>query len=495
MTEPELQQAMDKGKVNILPPETPNTPETSVEPFDEKIPVIELMRRPRRALSAPPTFVPKSFAESIQFVDNGVAKSVYAYVNKNWIQLSSGGGAKTATIVVGPSSNSDSTGYDYVTDGTDDDVQIQAAIDALPTNGGRIILREGQYSCTNTINIDKNGVTLQGQGKGTIVKVAAASSLNYLFYLGNNTPSANTIIRDIYFDGNKANVGYLSGIVLNAANENVEILGCYFVDSLGNCIENLGTILVDGCYFLNWLRQGSNKWAIATGGYEVIQNCYFSTDDINGAKYVGDRGTPIFTNNLVFVPDDYSTNAAFDTLYICNDNMFFVGTGFQQVLISIPHTCNNNYFDFGSGADPASYAILLGDTVVGNYFEGYGPGVAIKADTRTTISGNTIFGTQGHAIYCSESNVSITNNIIHDAGQAADDTYSGIFLTGALRCVINGNVIVGGTTPKKLKYGIREDIGTEDKNIISSNVVNNININTPISIQGANTINANNITT
>ncbi len=55
---------------------------------------------------------------------------------------------------------------DYVCDGTDDDVQIQAAIDALSSDGGRVILSEGTFTTTSSITITADHVHVQGQGPG-----------------------------------------------------------------------------------------------------------------------------------------------------------------------------------------------------------------------------------------------------------------------------------------------------------------------------------------
>ena len=43
------------------------------------------------------------------------------------------------------------TSSTYLCDGTADDVQIQAAIDALSTSGGKIVLSEGTFNIAATI--------------------------------------------------------------------------------------------------------------------------------------------------------------------------------------------------------------------------------------------------------------------------------------------------------------------------------------------------------
>lgn len=53
---------------------------------------------------------------------------------------------------------------DLLCDGTADDVQINAAIQALPAGGGKIELSRGVFYLSDTIRIDRNNVTLQGAG-------------------------------------------------------------------------------------------------------------------------------------------------------------------------------------------------------------------------------------------------------------------------------------------------------------------------------------------
>jgi hypothetical protein len=79
--------------------------------------------------------------------------------------------ARTATYVVAAS---DAPAHvkaqtDYVCDGVDDQVEIQAAIDALPAGGGRIVLLEGTYNCAAQISIDgKSNIELIGVGYPTL---------------------------------------------------------------------------------------------------------------------------------------------------------------------------------------------------------------------------------------------------------------------------------------------------------------------------------------
>ena len=76
-----------------------------------------------------------------------------------------GSGKKTCRLVVGTSTagwlESD---CDYLCDGTDDDVEIQAAVNALPEEGGTIVLLEGSYSLADSVQVERDCVEIRGAG-------------------------------------------------------------------------------------------------------------------------------------------------------------------------------------------------------------------------------------------------------------------------------------------------------------------------------------------
>jgi len=59
---------------------------------------------------------------------------------------------------------------DYVCDGISDQVEIQRAIDSLPSSGGMIELLEGTFNFSDDVQITKNNVTITGAGRATILK-------------------------------------------------------------------------------------------------------------------------------------------------------------------------------------------------------------------------------------------------------------------------------------------------------------------------------------
>ena len=60
-------------------------------------------------------------------------------------QLEPRSSAATLVVAASDSTAKDKTNADYVCDGTDDHVQIQAALDALPAQGGSVLLLAGNY--------------------------------------------------------------------------------------------------------------------------------------------------------------------------------------------------------------------------------------------------------------------------------------------------------------------------------------------------------------
>jgi len=121
---------------------------------------------------------------------------------------------RTATLVVAASNASAlaKAEADYVCDGVADNVQIQAAIDALPASGGKVLLSEGTFTIAAAISI-ANRLILQGQGRDNtkIIQVAAAGGVN-LIINGSGTTLGQVQIRSLTLDGNKTNCTVGKGI-------------------------------------------------------------------------------------------------------------------------------------------------------------------------------------------------------------------------------------------------------------------------------------------
>ena len=78
---------------------------------------------------------------------------------------------RPARVVIG-TSTAGWTEYDcdYLCDGTADEVEINSAIAALPSEGGEILLLDGTYNIKSTVSITKDNVKLSGNGRSTVLK-------------------------------------------------------------------------------------------------------------------------------------------------------------------------------------------------------------------------------------------------------------------------------------------------------------------------------------
>lgn len=107
-------------------------------------------------------------------------------------------GAMAATIVVAASNSLNRGAANYICDGVNDQVEIQAAIDACVLSGGGLVyLSEGTYSITAPI-ILKSQVSLAGAGWVTRLELAANCNMF------ESNPAAQTsflVIRDMQMGG------------------------------------------------------------------------------------------------------------------------------------------------------------------------------------------------------------------------------------------------------------------------------------------------------
>jgi len=186
------------------------------------------------------------------------------------------------------------------TDGTGDTTDIQTGINLLPATGGVVYVKEGIYTITSAIEINKSNVSLIGAGRSTKIETAAdikmfhADSVDFLviekfFIWGSGSGNVNNY--GIYFDS-----------VTNSI-----IRECW-IENTGNCC-----IYNENCYFMlifgNFLDLSDND-AIYTfwcADVEIQNN--FVTRCLNPIKI----------------------ERCFDTIILGNDVGFSTGSGINCV--------------------------------------------------------------------------------------------------------------------------------------------------------------------
>ncbi|MCI8414920.1 MAG: hypothetical protein HFF00_04745 [Ruminiclostridium sp.] len=325
-------------------------------------------------------------------VSKGGTGATTAEEARNNLGIGNAAGKRTARFTVGTSTAGwTADQVDYLCDGTDDQVEINAAIQALPAAGGEVVILDGTYNLTGPISVNKNNVTLSGNGQSTILKRAFAgtASTGGLIYV---TSSYNTV-RFLRVDGMESTYSgtYARGISVynstgntitgNVCNNNAS-RGIYLAKSTGNIITG-------------------NTCTNNTKGYGISVTSESNntiTDNICGSNYIG-----------------INLNNSFDNVVSGN-------------------ICNNNG-DYGICCTNPGRNTITGNTCNSNQ-----SGIFIYSSTNNTITGNTCDDNEyGIVISSAENNTITGNTCIRGTGTAGDyDTKKGtISVTG------NNNLIVG----------------------------------------------------
>ncbi len=206
---------------------------------------------------------------------------------------------------------------EYVCDGTGDQVEINAAIAALPSTGGVVVLSEGTFNIASSILIENDNVTLLGQGAGqrtgatqsgvgTKLKAASgiATAIVKVQRAADDRPVYGVLLRDFTVDGNSQGTavdgiifrsnrghidhvhvhyctgngvrvkGYVSWDTYDTQLSNVQVGDCtdtgILLDDNGTDVHILGAILYNSGY--NIRLKGSSAQITACHLYDATTN-------------------------------------------------------------------------------------------------------------------------------------------------------------------------------------------------------------------------------
>ena len=273
-------------------------------------------------------------------------------------------GKKYCKFVIGTSTS----GYtlddvDYLCDGTADQTEINAAIAALPAGGGEITILDGTYNITAKINLNKNNVTISGNGNSTILKrMYNSGSAEGVITL----TSANYCkIKDLQIDGTKA-------IYTSYNNYGILLSACNYNTVTGNtCKSNTNGI---------FLNSSSSTNTITGNTCNSNTNGIFLNSSNNNNTVTGNTCN---SNTTAGIQLSSSSNNTV-TGNICNSNTSYgIVTSSSNNNTVTGNTCNDN-----------NYGILLGasnyNTVTGNTSNNNNRGIYLSSGSNNnTVTGNT----------------------------------------------------------------------------------------------------------
>jgi len=334
-----------------------------------------------------------------------------------------GGGTyrRSATKIVVASDSLDTTNADYVCDGTADEVEIEAAINALPASGGRVILMEGTFNISTPIDCVKSGVTIEGQGLGT--KLFLINNANcHVLVIGNGATALSKVtIKNLVIDGNRVNqgVGTYHGIHLYGGASTylddfaIQDVHIYNARSYGVRAAYVNRLLLSGCLSQN-CYVGAYQFYYA---YDcVIFLCIAKDAGTYGWNFYGDR-------NVLSAVIGISAGT-YGFLFSGNDNVAsggrFQGGGYAGSLNGSRNSVEGIVGNTGN--QHGFYLNAAIDCVLSNcVFQGYtNDGIRLLNSDNNIVANNRCLGNGGYGINVSDA--------------ASDKT------------LVHGNICLGNTT-------------------------------------------------
>jgi len=271
------------------------------------------------------------------------------------------------TLIVAASNSLDKTRADYVCDGVDDDVEINAALNALPVQGGRVSLLEGTYNITSSIVVAKSSTSIEGLGYATIIQTE--SNIDMIYVLSKNyvviknlriAGSWNELAQNGIYIKWSDNFVIDSVIIAWTGKNGIEVYNCY--DSMiNNCI--IEDVRNDGIHF-----------SVACV-HHVITNNLIIYPNAKGI-YINSMTYSIISNNLIdsgeygiyiYTSLNYSLVMSNLTVANSNDGLYMNNCSSNSI--------SNNYSQ-GNGNDAlkfngaCNYNIISNSQLFGNLNNG-----------------------------------------------------------------------------------------------------------------------------
>jgi len=366
----------------------------------------------------------------------------------------------------------------YRCDGTADEVEINAAIAALPSGGGKVVLSEGTFTIAAQI-VAVSGLVLEGQGEATVL--TPTGSFTHLISID----IVNDVtVRNLKIDGGKTgghSVDY--GVKLDTCNR-VRVVDCYFYD-------------------MNVVGVGNNASGEVVTDVEV-RGCLFNTADNQAIRLGAGCSRITIVGNRMYNCAQAASGNDYAYILLSDAHEFTVA---DNILFASTVIADSIGVDFGG-----SYS----GTIQGNTFHKVEIGVWSERDTTRNVAivGN-VFHTCGHpdgdngaitfddggdsapaevvisgnAFYYSNqrdidnstttANLVITGNLFSNGNQGADNRPSVVIGTG-VDSLISGNLF------ETCYMGVVELTGG-DRNLIEGNIFHNTT-STVITKVGAATI-------
>jgi len=352
---------------------------------------------------------------------------------------------RTATYIVAASDSVHKFEADYFCDGTNDHVQIQAALDKLPATGGEVFLLDGTYNIEVSIALD-SFQTLRGTGFNTIVTTTTTALDIITATGGDGSEKVGILIADLRVDG-----------------------------TIGGAVNNDNGIkwtYVDNSQITNvWVNYNKEEgiYLLTSDNNRIIGN-HISLNVWDGI-YLGESNNNTITGN-VFENGESAGITLYSSFFntVVGNTVQSQGNNGMWLWYAEDNIINGNAIQ--GNASPGIY-ISEGyrNTITGNIIEGNGmDGIQSFGCFDSVISSNVIRlnGDNGINLYWADNNSIIGNTVLANS-QTTDNAKDNILIDEGIGNLIADNHVRMGDEANQPRYGIALIDNDCDRNKIIDN--------------------------
>ena len=372
-----------------------------------------------------------NFTNSRKITNLATPTANFDAANKKYVDDNAG--KRTCRFVVGTSTAGwTKKDCDYLCDGTDDQVEIQAAINALPSTGGEVVVLDGTYNIASSIAINKHNITITGNGSSTVLKKMWDSGSYAIPVL--DAKMSNICIKYLQIDGNRA--VYQSGFGIASGGSPSNINNKY-ITIIGVTIKN----------FRYGVYTSFSKTDV--GVFDSVFQNIEEAVSVGGNSDYGHYNSFCIISNNRFLSCRQGASVSYGDYILISNNIIY----------------NDSRSDFCFYATESKFVNITSNICFGGDI-----GVIIS-DSYNNVSGNIINNCNtGLRIQGSNSNIT---------GNTCINNNSGIELYSSNKCNVTGNTCIRGT-------GLSSDYTSTQYTICLKGTNNNYNLIANNNIMGKN---------
>lgn len=349
----------------------------------------------------------------------------------------------------------------YVCDGTADDVQIQAALDAA-VSGDSVLVIGNTGSLAATVNVTNNGVTLISYG--TTLTATANMTTDMIYVTGDNvtvrgfTLNGNRAVRTADLgDGisadNVTRAVIAENHVFNIPKWGISLIsGTSYSHVIDNTVDNAthNNIILEDQTTIHNTVSGNSLYNAGSDGIDLFHGASYNTIFGNSIYNATSTGIYIHSETLGLATETAYSNAIIG-------NTIMTATDGIKLQDAKNHAITGNTIKTVSSTGINLFTNSTGASVTGNNIDTAAYGILDNAGT-ATITGNNI-RTISVIGFSPFGNTLFSSNVLEDNANGVN--------IGKANNTIEGNIIKGSTTE-----GIYFQGGAvSDNNVIADNQI------------------------